>query len=104
MVMEYADLEHLKNIIREYDYMTEDIGRFLFSQLVEAVSYLHSKNYAHRDIKEFNVLLKSGADMVKLADFGSAVKLEKGKTVIDFKGHQSYRPLEVYDPKNHHKP
>jgi serine/threonine protein kinase len=105
LVLEYADLEHLKNIIREYDSMNEDIARFLFSQLVDAVAYLHKNNYAHRDIKEFNILLNSGPDMIKLADLGSSVLLKKkGEKVLDFKGHRSYRPPETSDPKNHNKP
>lgn len=42
-----------------------------FRQLVEAVNYLHSKGYAHRDLKLDNcVMTKDG--ILKLIDFGSA--------------------------------
>ncbi|CDO93062.1 unnamed protein product [Kluyveromyces dobzhanskii CBS 2104] len=42
-----------------------------FKQLVEAVNYLHSKGYAHRDLKLDNcVMTKDG--ILKLIDFGSA--------------------------------
>ncbi|CAH01386.1 putative serine/threonine protein kinase HRK1 [Kluyveromyces lactis] len=42
-----------------------------FKQLVEAVNYLHSKGYAHRDLKLDNcVMTKEG--ILKLIDFGSA--------------------------------
>ena len=41
-------------------------------QLIDAVSYIHDQNIAHRDIKLENILLtKSG--VVKLIDFGFAI-------------------------------
>ena len=49
----------------------EDVAHFYFSQLVSAVSYVHSRSVAHRDIKPENILLSDGD--LKLADFGLAV-------------------------------
>ncbi|KAI9715925.1 MAG: Chk1 protein kinase [Chrysothrix sp. TS-e1954] len=46
----------------------EDVAHLYFSQLISAVSYMHSRNVAHRDIKPENVLLSNGN--LKLADFG----------------------------------
>ena len=50
----------------------EDVAHFYFSQLISAVSYMHSRDVAHRDIKPENILLSDGGDL-KLADFGLAV-------------------------------
>jgi serine/threonine protein kinase len=41
-------------------------------QIADALSYLHQKSYAHRDLKAANVLLTNGGQTVKLADFGFA--------------------------------
>ncbi len=49
----------------------EDITHFYFTQLVSAVSYMHSKGVAHRDIKPENILLSAEGNL-KIADFGLA--------------------------------
>lgn len=49
----------------------EDIAHFYFTQLIGAVSYMHSKGVAHRDIKPENILLSGEGDL-KIADFGLA--------------------------------
>jgi serine/threonine protein kinase len=45
-------------------------------ELTAALSWLHSRNCIHRDIKSDNILLGSEGQ-VKLADFGLAVELVK---------------------------
>lgn len=49
---------------------TEHVRRFMF-ELIDAVSYLHSKGIYHRDIKPENIFLTSTGSM-KLGDFGLA--------------------------------
>lgn len=48
----------------------KDARRF-FNQLLNGVSYLHSKGVAHRDLKPENLLLDDG-DNLKISDFGMA--------------------------------
>jgi len=60
-------------------HMTTEAGLVVSRQIASAVAYLHSKDYAHRDIKTGNVFLltKSVADpYAKLGDFGSSRSLE----------------------------
>lgn len=51
--------------------VAEDIAHFYFTQMMSAVSYMHSKGVAHRDLKPENLLLGSNGDL-KIADFGLA--------------------------------
>ncbi|CAL8103900.1 unnamed protein product [Orchesella dallaii] len=72
MFLEYAQGGEL------YDRIEPDIGltprikvRPYFMQLINGVSYLHSKGIAHRDLKPENILLDSN-DTIKISDFGFA--------------------------------
>ena len=49
----------------------EDIAHFYFTQLISAVSYMHSKGVGHRDLKPENILLSAEGNL-KVADFGLA--------------------------------
>ena len=61
------------------------------------MGFLHTLGIAHRDIKPLNILLKSDAHMLKLADFGHAVdirNLENG-LCIAVRGTHDYRAPEA---------
>uniref|UniRef100_A0A0K0FV83 non-specific serine/threonine protein kinase n=1 Tax=Strongyloides venezuelensis TaxID=75913 RepID=A0A0K0FV83_STRVS len=71
-----------------------------FINLLNAVSYIHSKGIAHRDIKPENLLICNN-NVLKLADFGcSAYFIMNGKRrkFMDIVGSPAYMPLEVYYP------
>lgn len=44
----------------------------LYMQLLDAVSYLHSKNIAHMDLKLENIMYNKQENCIKLIDFGQA--------------------------------
>jgi serine/threonine protein kinase len=54
--------------------LDESSARKIFSQLISALQYLHSKCIAHRDIKLENVMLDSSRN-VKLIDFGFSTQI-----------------------------
>lgn len=56
---------------------SEDNARDLAIGILEALSFMHSRNVVHRDIKPENILLVSHGDdtKVKIADFGFAATL-----------------------------
>ena len=41
----------------------------MFTQIVEAVKYLHENNVIHRDLKPENILVDDNKD-IKICDFG----------------------------------
>lgn len=69
--MELAECGDLFDKIEADSGVGEDIAHVYFTQLIDAVTYMHSKGVGHRDIKPENILL--GADgNLKIADFGLA--------------------------------
>jgi len=54
---------------------SEELIRKWFHQLIGAVTFVHSNNYIHRDIKLENILVSNSDDLV-LADFGMCVPIE----------------------------
>ncbi|CAI4222489.1 unnamed protein product [Auanema sp. JU1783] len=79
MVMEYMPGGDLVNLMTTYD-VSEKWTRFYTAELVEALSALHDMGYIHRDVKPDNMLIsKSGH--IKLADFGTCVRMNKNGVV-----------------------
>ncbi|XP_067938183.1 PAS domain-containing serine/threonine-protein kinase-like [Watersipora subatra] len=74
--------------------MDERLASYIFRQIVEAISYLHSLSIIHRDIKDENIILNENFD-IKLIDFGSASFLQKGKMFSTFCGTVEYCSPEV---------
>ena len=78
--MELAEGGDLFDKIESDQGVGENIAHFYFVQLVNAVSYMHTKGIAHRDIKPENILLSANGDL-KIADFGLA-------TLFSYKGQK----------------
>mmetsp|Transcript_5899 Transcript_5899/g.7742 ORF Transcript_5899/g.7742 Transcript_5899/m.7742 type:complete len:379 (-) Transcript_5899:927-2063(-) len=73
---------------------SEARGRMLFSQLAEAVNYLHSRQILHGDIKPENILIHSKDWRLKLIDFGFAQVVEGQKQPKAYGGTLMYSPPE----------
>lgn len=71
IAMELAEGGDLFDKIEADEGVGEDVAHLYFTQLINAVSYMHSKGVAHRDIKPENMLLSVDGDL-KLSDFGLA--------------------------------
>lgn len=69
-VMEYCDLGDLNDLIAA-KYFSRDDRNCMFKQLMRGVDYLHSRGFAHRDLKSENLLVNSDG-CLKIADFGTA--------------------------------
>jgi uncharacterized protein (TIGR02145 family) len=70
-VMEYVEGETLKEYLERKGKLTDTEIRDIFSQMLDAVGYVHEQKLVHRDIKPSNFMIdKSGK--LKLMDFGIA--------------------------------
>jgi serine/threonine-protein kinase Chk1 len=97
IAMELAEGGDLFDKIEADEGVGEDIAHVYFSQLISAVSFMHSKGVGHRDIKPENMLLTSDGNL-KIADFGLAALFEyKGtrKLSTTFCGSPPYIAPEV---------
>ncbi|KAL1219615.1 Mitogen-activated protein kinase kinase kinase 18 [Cardamine amara subsp. amara] len=70
------------------------LRRYLWS-LVSALSHVHANGIVHCDVKSKNVLVFNGGSSVKLADFGSAVEMEKSTVQIAPRGSPLWMAPEV---------
>ncbi|XP_066957509.1 PAS domain-containing serine/threonine-protein kinase isoform X2 [Macrobrachium rosenbergii] len=74
--------------------LDEPLASYIFRQIVSALSYLHSLNIIHRDVKDENVILDNRFH-VKLIDFGSSAFTKPGKMFSQFAGTVEYCSPEV---------
>ncbi|TKY56275.1 Serine/threonine-protein kinase SAPK2 [Spatholobus suberectus] len=102
IVMEYAAGGELFQRICNAGRFGEDEARFFFQQLISGVSYCHSMQICHRDLKLENTLLDgSTAPRVKICDFGyskSSVLHSQPKSTV---GTPAYIAPEVLTRKEY---
>ncbi|CAI0422173.1 unnamed protein product [Linum tenue] len=102
IVMEYAAGGELFEKICNAGRFSEDEARFFFQQLISGVSYCHSMQICHRDLKLENTLLDgSPAPRLKICDFGyskSAVLHSQPKSTVG-----GYPFEDPDDPRNFKK-
>uniref|UniRef100_A0A7N6AF66 Mitogen-activated protein kinase kinase kinase 3 n=1 Tax=Anabas testudineus TaxID=64144 RepID=A0A7N6AF66_ANATE len=73
--MEYMPGGSVKDQLKAYGALTENVTRKYSRQILEGMSYLHSNMIVHRDIKGANIL-RDSAGNVKLGDFGASKRLQ----------------------------
>lgn len=70
-ILEHAENGPISHFVRITGWIEEELVRFMFLQLSDAIRHMHSKKYAHLDIKLENILLDKYFN-IKLADLGVA--------------------------------
>ncbi|KAH9712907.1 serine/threonine-protein kinase SAPK1 [Citrus sinensis] len=102
IVMEYAAGGELFERICNAGRFSEDEARYFFQQLISGVSYCHSMQICHRDLKLENTLLDgSKAPRLKICDFGyskSSVLHSQPKSTV---GTPAYIAPEVLSRKEY---
>ena len=67
-----GDLWHKKVI---YGIPCEQLIKFYFIQIIQAVQHMHSFNIAHRDLKPENIMITKDGKLIKIIDFGSSLDI-----------------------------
>ncbi|XP_062203952.1 serine/threonine-protein kinase SAPK9 [Phragmites australis] len=102
IVMEYASGGELFERICSAGRFSEDEARFFFQQLISGVSYCHSMQVCHRDLKLENTLLDgSTTPRLKICDFGyskSSVLHSQPKSTV---GTPAYIAPEILRKKEY---
>lgn len=94
IVMELCAGGDLLNYVRKRRRLKEPTAQKIFKQIIDGLSYIHSKNIAHRDIKLDNILL-DGKGNVKIADFGVSRQIQEGQMMREQCGTPAYIAPEI---------
>lgn len=86
----------LANVIKKFGSFSESLTAIYITQVLRGLKYLHEQGVLHRDIKGANILTtKEG--MVKLADFGVAMKLSEAHAEQDVVGSPYWIAPEIIE-------
>ena len=102
LIMEFIDGISLLDTIKkeENHYFEEQRAIKIFTQIIKANIYCQSKNICHRDLKLENILIIKN-DIIKLIDFGFAVKTDKETLQNLFCGSPSYMAPEIVNKEKY---
>ena len=85
IVFEYVENGSLKDIIRRFGVLSEDLTKRYLIQILKGLDYIHQLQILHRDIKAANILItKEG--ICKLADFGVAAEINADNKTVSAVG------------------
>ncbi|HEV7241780.1 MAG TPA: protein kinase [Thermoanaerobaculia bacterium] len=102
IVMEYVHGHNLRDLLATRGAMRLPLVGAIATQTLDALGYLHSEKFIHRDISPDNLILTMTADgdpFVKLIDLGISKSLEAGQTMTEtgqFIGKVSYASPEQF--------
>jgi serine/threonine protein kinase len=96
IVMEFIEGSTLLSILESRGCLTEQEVVKYFSQVVSALTKVHSNNFLHRDIKPENILINS-QDRAVLIDFGAAREFFANQSTVNtIMLTPGYAPYEQY--------
>ena len=100
LVMEYCANGELFTMLADNGRLDEPTARRMFSQIVDGLKYIHSRNVAHRDVKPENILLDEDLN-VKITDFGLCQQVGPNALLSTPCGSPCYAPPEVLSEKRY---
>lgn len=102
--MELAEGGDFLDLLHDTKALPEERARYFYMQFGDALKYMHSIGFAHRDIKCENILLNKTRTMSKLTDFGftrSCFEKQSGQRMLSdtYCGSAAYVAPEVLKSK-----
>jgi len=104
IVMEFAnggDLEsRIRSISLSRSHLNEDQIAIWFIQILQGLSFLHSRNIMHRDLKPQNIFIADNGSRVMIGDFGVCKVLQsKADLASTIAGTPYYLSPEIFQGK-----
>lgn len=78
IILEYVPGGSIKSLLTKFGKLDERITSLYTAQILEGLSYLHSHNIIHRDIKGANILIDNDG-VIKITDFGASKRMKDRK-------------------------
>lgn len=85
IVLEYMENGSLAQFVKRFGSLSETLVAMYITQVLRGLAYLHEQGVLHRDVKGANILTTKDG-LVKLADFGVAIKLSETQKADDVVG------------------
>lgn len=105
MVMEYIDGQDLSSYVSEHGKLPLYEALQYITQVGQALEYVHSKGFLHRDVKPNNILLCAATKEAVLIDFGLTREYSIGQLgSMTNAGTDGYAPIEQYERKGEFAP
>lgn len=101
MILEKLEGKNLVSFLQENGPCSEIQAKKMIKQIVEALFHIHSKGYAHRDVKGDNIIFDSTTGIAKLIDFEFSCKVRLWSKHRAQVGTLEYSPPEVRKGKTH---
>ena len=96
MTTEYAEGEKLTKKFKS----SENYASQIIKQVLDALSYMHSKGVVHRDLKPENILVNE-AGTIKICDFGWSGLMDKDSPMDIICGTLDYVCPEMVEKKKY---
>lgn len=102
LVMELVKGVSLLSFLKAQPYkkVDENDCKYIFSQVIKGIEYLHSRRIYHRDIKLENIIIDEDKN-IKIIDFGFGANNPRSKYLNFFCGTPSYMPPEIVQKKDY---
>lgn len=85
IAMEYLDLGDLQSYLADRGPVRESSTKFISSQILRGLKYMHEEGFVHRDLKPSNLLIKQMPPerpwWIKISDFGLSKKIEQSRAL-----------------------